>query len=95
MADVRTRNDWTTEDAYWRENYSRRPYVESGRDYEFYQPGYRFGYDSAERYPEKDWDAVERDLSDEWDRYEHRNRSTWQQMKDAVRDAWDRMTGKR
>ena len=31
MADLKTRNDWTTEDAYWRENYSRRPYVETVR----------------------------------------------------------------
>ena len=36
-----TRTDWQTEDAYWRENYKRRPYFETGREYEFYSPAYR------------------------------------------------------
>jgi hypothetical protein len=95
MADLRTRSDWTTEESYWRDNYKGRPYVESGRDYDYYRPAYRFGYESAGRYEGRDWTDVEADLQREWDRYEHRGQSTWQQIKSAVRDAWDRVTGNR
>ena len=95
MAHTGTRSDWRTEEAYWRDNYERRPYVESGRSYDFYRPGYRFGYESADRYSAGKWDDIENDLSGEWDSYEHRNESTWAQIKHAVRDAWERVTGSR
>ena len=40
--------EWSTEDAYWRTNYKNRPYASSGtNDYDYYQPGYRYGYESA------------------------------------------------
>jgi hypothetical protein len=95
MANTETRTDWKTEDAYWRENYTRRPYFETGRDYEFYSPAYRFGYDATDRYSGKQWNDVEPDLRRDWDRYEHRGQSTWEQIKTAVKDAWDRMVGNR
>jgi hypothetical protein len=87
--------DWSEDDAYWRQNYRDRPYFQAGRDYDFYQPGYRFGYDAASRYQDRQWNDVESNLSRDWDRYEQRGISTWQQVKDAVRDAWDRVTGRR
>src|SRR5262245_14221234 len=95
MADIGMRTDWDTENAYWRENYKRRPYVEAGRDYDYYSPAYRFGYDASERYRGRDWNDVERDLERDWDRYDSRGQSTWQQIKNAVKDAWDRMVGNR
>jgi hypothetical protein len=89
--------DWTGEDTYWRDNYRNRPYVGSQHDYNQWQPAYRYGYESAQRYQNRNWDDVERDLSSGWGTYEHRgsNTSTWEQVKGAVRDAWDRMVGNR
>jgi hypothetical protein len=95
MANVGTPTDWKTEDAYWRQNYARRPYVEAGRGYDYYSPAYRFGFDASERYRGKAWNDVEPDLEREWDRYEFRGQSTWAQIKNAVRDAWDRVVGNR
>jgi hypothetical protein len=93
------RNDllgWDDEDTYWRTNYRSRPYASGGTtDYESYRPGYRYGYESANRYADRDWNDVESDLSRDWDSYEHRGNSTWENVKGAVRDAWDRVTGKR
>jgi hypothetical protein len=87
--------DWTSEDEYWRSNYSNRPYIGSNRNYDEWRPAYRYGYESANRYQGKRWEDVENDLRSGWDRYEHRgtNRSTWEQMKAAVRDGWDRLVG--
>ena len=86
--------DWDSEDTYWQSNYKNRPYAKSG-DYASYRGGYRYGYESANRFKDRKWDDVESDLKRDWDRYEHRGQSTWENIKDAVRDAWDRVTGKR
>ena len=85
---------WNDEDAFWRSNFATRPYGSAGRKYEFYQPGFRYGFDAANRFQDRSWDDVESDLRTRWNSYEHRGESTWDQIKDAVRDAWDRVTGK-
>jgi hypothetical protein len=96
MAEMRDRSSWNDEDTYWRSNYRTRPYAsEAGRDYEYYRPGYRYGYEAANRYQNRGWNDVEADLSRDWSSYEHRGTSTWEQIKHAVRDAWDRVTGNR
>ena len=96
MADMNTPSGWDDEDTYWRTNYRNRPYAASAnREYDYYQPGYRYGYEAADRFQDRSWNDVEADLSRDWNSYKHRGSSTWEQMKDAVRDAWDRVTGKR
>ena len=94
MADVNNPLTWDEEDKYWRTNYRTRPYAGSN-EYDFYQPGYRYGYESATRYQNRKWDEVEPELSRGWNTYQYRGTSTWEQVKNAVRDAWDRVTGHR
>jgi hypothetical protein len=88
MADL-----WNTEEQYWRDNFSTRPYAR-GRTYENFSGGYRYGFESANQYPNRSWNDVESDLRTGWNTYEHRGQSTWEDIKDAVRDAWDRVTGR-
>ena len=96
MADAINRSGWNDEDSYWRTTYSTRPYASSaGRDYSYYQPAYRYGYEAANRYQNRSWNEVEADLVKGWSTYEYRGNSTWEQIKDAVRDAWDRVAGNR
>ena len=95
MADIRDRSNWDDEDIYWRSSFRSRPYADAGRDYDYYRPGYRYGYDAANQYPNRSWADVEADLSRDWSSYEHRGTSTWEQIKHAVRDAWDHVTGNR
>ena len=86
-------SDWKTEDMYWRSNFASRPYVRADRGYDAYQPGYRYGFESAKQYGNRKWNEVESDLRTGWEKFEHRSQSTWENIKDAVRDAWDRVTG--
>lgn len=88
--------DWSTEERYWRDNFSSRPYAAADRSFDQFQPGYRYGYESANRAGGRSWDESEHELRSGWDRYEHRgsSRSTWEEIKDSVKDAWDRVTGK-
>lgn len=88
-----TGGDWSTEESYWRENYRNRPYTDENRGFEDYEPGYRYGYESADRMGSRPWDEAEPELRRGWDKYEDRNESTWDQIKDSVKDAWDRVTG--
>jgi hypothetical protein len=86
--------DWATEEKYWRENFSSRPYVRTDRGVDYYRPGYRYGFESANRYRGKQWNEMESDLRTGWDRFEHRGQSKWEDLKEAVRDAWNRVTGR-
>ena len=100
MADTNrsaTLSDWKTEEDFWRSSYSTRPYIGSHKDFEYWSPAYRYGFESAHRYSGRNWSDVENDLRTGWDRYEYRGpvKSTWEEIKDAVRDGWNRITGNR
>jgi hypothetical protein len=85
--------DWSSEESYWKSNFSSRPYARADRGFDYYSPAYRYGYESANQYRGRQWNDVETDLRSGWDRYEHRGQSTWENVKDAVKDAWNRVTG--
>src|SRR5690349_21959474 len=57
----------TAEDAYWRNEYRRRPYYQPGAAYDEYEPAYRYGYTSAAAYQGRRWDDVETDMGRDWD----------------------------
>lgn len=86
---------WETEDNYWTENFSSRPYAIGPDYYERFRPAYRYGFESARHNLGRSWDDVESDLQTGWSKYEYRPEggSTWDKVKDAVRDAWHRVTG--
>jgi len=84
---------WETEDNYWHENFSSRPYALGPDYYDQFRPAYRYGFESAQHHLGRNWDDAETDLRSGWDNYPHRGAtsSTWDEIKDAVRDAWDRV----
>jgi hypothetical protein len=82
----------TVEDAYWRSNYNRRPYVKAGESYDKYQPAYRYGWEGRSRHAGKKFDEVERELERDWATQRGNCPLDWQGAKPAVRDAWERET---
>jgi hypothetical protein len=86
---------WETEDNYWHENFTSRPYALGPDYYERFRPAYRYGFESAQHHVGRDWDAAEPDLRRGWDSYQHRGQppTAWEEIKAAVRDAWDRVVG--
>jgi hypothetical protein len=86
--------DWETEDTYWKENWRARPYATADRGYDYYQPGYRYGFESAGKHRGRAWADSEDDLRSGWDRYEHRGQTTWESIKEAVKDGWHRVTNR-
>lgn len=83
--------DPTVEDAYWRENYSRRPYYDAGTTYDQYSPAYRYGWEARQRYSDQRFEDVEPELERGWSKAQSTSKLSWQKAKHASRDAWDRI----
>jgi hypothetical protein len=81
--------DPTAEEAYWRTEYGKRPYVDQGADYETYAPAYRYGWESRSQHPGRRFDDVENDLAQGWHRTRGNSNLGWDKAKLAARDAWD------
>jgi hypothetical protein len=86
---------WETEDNYWHENFTSRPYALGPDYYDRFRPGYRYGFESAQHHLGRQWDDAEPDLRQGWESYAHREQAptAWEEIKDAVRDAWNRVVG--
>ena len=84
--------DPTTDDAYWRENYVKRPDYNKSYNFDDYGPAYAYGYESYAKYPGKRFDDVESDLSRDWQRTKGKSRLAWENAKDATRDSWKRLS---
>lgn len=86
----------TVEDEYWRSNWRNRPYADESRGYDYYQPAYQFGWESRERYQDRDWNTAESELARDWDQHRTRDRADlkWDEAKLAARDAWHRVERK-
>ena len=85
---------WETEDNYWFENFSSRPYALGPDWYDHYRPAFRYGFESARHHMGRAWEEAEPDLRKGWETYQHRGATSrpWQEIRDAVKDAWDRGT---
>jgi len=84
--------DPVAEDAYWRDNYAGRPYVESGSTYDDYAPAYRYGVDAYSRNPDRRFDDLEPELSRDWGTARGGSSLEWERAKHASRDAWQRLS---
>lgn len=83
--------DPTAEDAYWRSNYSTRPYVDSNSSYDDYAPAYKYGWESRAKHAGRSFDETENDLSEGWSDVKGASRLGWDRAKDAVKDSWHRV----
>jgi hypothetical protein len=83
--------DPTVEDAYWRENYHQRPYVEAGARYERYQPAYRYGWEARSRFGTQPWRDSEAQLRGEWEAHPDSLGLDWESARGPMQDAYDRV----
>lgn len=90
--EIAERIDPTAEEAYWRDNYQDRPYVEPGIGFDEYAPAYRHGVDAYARYAGRPYDDIEPHLADEWATARGRSSLTWDRAGQATRDAWNRVS---
>jgi len=78
---------WSAYDNAFRTHYDQY-YGTTGRNYDYYQPGYRYGYEMANdtRYSGRDWSLIEADVRRDW---EATGRGAWEEFKDSIRHGWN------
>ena len=79
----------TAEEAFWKDNYTKEPYVESGRSFDDYGPAYRLGVSSRAR-SQDPWTSVEPKLASEWESTRGSSSLDWDRAKPASQAAWQR-----
>ncbi len=82
--------DPTVEDAYWLEQHSKEPYYAKHRDYSFYAPAYRAGYEGRAKYAGLTFDDAEADIQGDFLGYQG-DLSNWDEVRPASLSAWNRM----
>lgn len=82
--------DPTAEEAYWRENYSSRSYVQQGQSFDDYGPAYRYGLSSYGRAQGRTFEQAEPELQRDWERNKGTSRLKWDHARLASRDSWQR-----
>lgn len=84
--------DPTLEDAYWREHYASRDYVNADDSYDDYGPAYGYGVSRYEG--ERTFEDVEPELADGWMGARGASTLGWGEAAPAARDAWQRVGGR-
>jgi uncharacterized protein (TIGR02271 family) len=82
--------DPTVEDAYWRDNHSSRPYIDSKASYDAYAPAYKTGVDAFSRHAEteKTFEEIEPELKSEYEKTHGATDLGWDKARHAAQDAY-------
>lgn len=80
----------TAEEAYWRDQYTKEPYYQSGRSYDDYAPAYRLGLYGRSNHTGT-FDDAQSDMSIYWDSKKERSTLSWPEAEAASRAAWTRV----
>jgi uncharacterized protein (TIGR02271 family) len=72
----------------FRQHYQTQ-YTNYGRDYDYYDPAYRYGYSlgSDQRFHNYDWERLEPGIREDWERGGYSG--SWDDVRDAVRYGWE------
>lgn len=82
----------TEEEKYWSETYKTRPYITNKQaDFETYRSAYRYGIDTYNQYPDREFDDLEPSIRNNWGAARGASTLEWNEARDASRDAYDRL----
>ena len=73
---------------HFKQTYSSAEYYKSDRDWNDYQPAYKYGYQTYGQYKGQNFDSVEPELERNWDSTRGESRLAWGEARGAVRDGW-------
>ena len=81
----------TIEESYWRESYLHEPFFVPGHDYEYYEPGFRSGWEGRVQHDGRSFEAAEADLAAQYNRTKTNFQPDWSHMRPAALAAWNRV----
>ena len=73
---------------HFKKNYTTTSYYDRSRDWNDYEPAYKYGYQTYGTYRGRDFDSVEPELERNWDSTRGNSRLAWGEARGAVRDGW-------
>ena len=73
---------------HFKTEYTRTPYYTAGRDWNDYEPAYKYGYDTYGQYKGQKFEDIETNLERDWSTTRGDSRLAWPEAKQAVRDGW-------
>jgi hypothetical protein len=76
------------QDSHWRESFRDRDYVDPDRDYEYYRPAFRYGWEARGRMGDVEFEKAEAELREGWD--PDTTGLSWEEASPAIRDAFQR-----
>jgi len=76
--------------SYWRDQYSKEPYVMKGEKFDTYAPAYRTGYEGRNQYAGQRFEEVEDNLMQDYEANRGDSALGWDKARQACRAAWDR-----
>ncbi len=83
-------NDPTDEEAYWRDNWTTRPYYKSGETFEDYAPAYRYGSTVVRNYPDRPFSDVENDIRNDYEAQPDSENLPYDRARGPIQDAYTR-----
>jgi uncharacterized protein YcfJ len=78
----------TEYNSHFEKTYKTAPYYTAGREWNDYQPAYKYGYDTYSQYRGQRFEDVEPQLERDWNSTKANSRLGWNEAKGAVRDGW-------
>jgi hypothetical protein len=81
----------TEEERFWREIYIREPYYAQGRNYEYYAPAFRAGWEGRVLHDGRSFEDAEPALQSSYNLGKSELDPTWQEVRPAARAAWNRV----
>lgn len=84
---------WEAENWYWHNNYYNEPYYVVGNSYEQYQPAYRYGVETYNRYHGQPFEGIDdAELRTGWEKlHAHYSDLDWEHARSAIRAAYMHM----
>ena len=73
---------------HFKNSYQSTAYYNSSRDWNDYEPAYKYGYDTYGQYRGQKFEDVESDLERNWDTTKANSRLAWTEARGAVKDGW-------
>jgi hypothetical protein len=80
----------TFQDHWWRDNYSTLDGLQADRGYDYYDPAFRYGWESAGQHRGRRFADVESNLSTGWSSRPARQDARWEDVRHAVRHSFER-----
>jgi uncharacterized protein YcfJ len=85
MAEAVNPTDYTD---HFRNRYQTSDYYTAGREWNDYEPAYKYGYETYGQYRGQRFEDVENQLERNWETTKANSRLAWNEAKGAVRDGW-------